>query len=122
MVLVDGTVCSAAETGSGMFKEEGRAYLLGESPTAGMSSSKETIALPSGQFELYVSVFSNKARYQGGRGIEGIGMQPHETVALDPEDLAQGKDTLIETGWERLRDFPKNKVPYRPERYGWEKE
>lgn len=119
VVLIDGTVCSAAETGSGMFKEEGRGYLIGESPTAGMSSSKEDIELPSGLFTLHVSVFSNKARYQGGRGIEGIGMEPNELVELDPEDLAAGKDTLIERGWALLRDFPQNKVPYRPERYGW---
>ena len=120
VVLIDGTVCSAGETASGMFKEEGRGYLIGESPTAGMSSSKETIELPSKRFALYVSVFSNKARFQGGRGIEGIGMEPHELVPMDPEDLLAGKDTLIERGFALLRDFPHNKVPYKPKRYGWD--
>ena len=63
---------------------------------------------------------SNKARFQGGRGIEGIGIEPHETVEMDPEDLAAGKDTLIERAFAVLRDFPKGKVPYSPKRYGWQ--
>ena len=124
VVIVDAGVRSAGETVSGMFKEDGRAYMIGESPTAGMSSSKTTIELPSGQFSLYVSVRSNKGRFQGGRGIEGIGIEPHETVAYDPAHLAAGKDTLIERAEELLADFPKNgfpknPVPYDPKKYGW---
>ena len=112
-------VRSAGETGSGMFKEDGRAYMIGESPTAGMSSSKTTIELPSGKFSLYVSVRSNKSRFQGGRGIEGLGIEPHEVVPYDPEDLANGVDTLIRRAEELLADFPRGKVPYRPKQYGW---
>ena len=124
VVLIDAGTRSAGETGSGMFKEDGRAYMIGESPTAGMSSSKTTIELPSGQFSLYVSVRSNKGRFQGGRGIEGIGIEPHETVPYDPAHLAAGKDTLIERAEALLADFPKkgfpkNPVPYDPEKYGW---
>ncbi len=119
VVLVDGTVCSAGETASGIFKEDGRGYMIGESPTAGMSSSKETIELPSGLFNLYVSVHSNKARFQNGRGIEGIGVEPHELVPMNPEDLVAGKDTLIERGLQILQDFPESKVPYKPARHGW---
>jgi C-terminal processing protease CtpA/Prc len=119
VVIVDAGVRSAGETGSGMFKEDGRAYMIGESPTAGMSSSKTTIELPSGKFSLYVSVYSNKSRFQGGRGIEGIGIEPHEIVPYDPEDLANGVDTLIRRAEELLADFPKGKVPYRPKQYGW---
>ena len=119
VVIVDAGVRSAGETGSGMFKEDGRAYMIGESPTAGMSSSKTTIDLPSGKFSLYVSVASNKSRFQGGRGIEGIGIEPHETIPYNAEDLAEGRDTLIERAAELLKDFPQNKVPYRPDRHGW---
>ncbi|MFV1958918.1 MAG: S41 family peptidase [Planctomycetota bacterium] len=122
VVIVDAGVRSAGETGSGMFKEDGRAYMIGESPTAGMSSSKTTIDLPSGRFGLYVSVRSNKARFQGGKGIEGLGIQPHEIVSYDPKDLAEGKDTLIGRAEAILADFPRKKVPYRPERYGWKRE
>ncbi len=97
-----------------MFKEDGRAYMIGETPTAGMSSSKTTIDLPSGKFSLYVSVRSNKSRFQGGRGIEGIGFIPHETIPYDPADLSEGVDTLIKRAEELLAKFPKGKVPYKP--------
>lgn len=114
VVIVDATCRSAGETGAGMFKEDGRAYMIGESPTAGMSSSKTTIELPSGLFALYVSVASNKSRFQGGRGIEGIGIEPHELVAFEAGDLAAGKDTLILRAEALLAKFPQSKVPYDP--------
>jgi C-terminal processing protease CtpA/Prc len=113
VVIVDGTVVSAGETASGIFKEDGRAYMIGESPTAGMSSQKTTIELPSGLFGLYVSTHSNKGRFNGGRGIEGIGVIPHELVVFDAKDLAAGKDTLILRARELLAKFPKDKVPYK---------
>ena len=71
VAIVDATCRSAGETGAGIFKEDGRAYMIGESPTAGMSSSKKSIELPSGLFYLYVSVHSNKARFNGGTRHRG---------------------------------------------------
>jgi hypothetical protein len=112
VVIVDAGTRSAGETGSGMFKEDGRAYMIGESPTAGMSASKKTVELPSGLFALYVAVRSNKQRFNGGRGLEGIGAIPHEELAYDPEDLAEGRDTLILRAEELLADFPSREVPY----------
>ena len=120
VVIVDGTSVSAAETASGMFQEEGRALMIGESPTAGMSSSKETIELPSGLFSLYVSVHSNKSRWQGGLGIEGHGVMPYELVEFDPEDLAAGVDTLVRVACERLEKGGWKSVPYDPDDFGWE--
>ncbi len=120
VVIVDGTVVSAGETTSGMFKEDGRAYMIGESPTAGMSSQKETIPLSAGLFQLYVSVRSNKRAFNGGRGIEGIGVAPMETVPFDPEDLAAGVDTLIKRATQLLADFPRRRVPYDAREFGWE--
>jgi C-terminal processing protease CtpA/Prc len=118
VVIVDAGVRSAGETVSGMLKEDGRAYLIGPEPTAGMSSQKKTIDLPSGLFQLYVSVASNKGRFNGGKGIEGIGVAPHEIVPYDATDLASGVDTEIRRAEELLRKgFPKNTVPYHPERY-----
>jgi len=119
VVIVDATVRSAGETGSGIFKEDGRAYMIGESPTAGMSSSKTTIELPSKLFALYVSVASNKGRFNGGRGIEGIGVIPHEIVEYEREDLAARQDTLIRRAEELLADCPEG-VPYDPEDFGWD--
>lgn len=116
VVIVDATVRSTGETASGIFKEDGRGYMIGESSTAGMSSSKKTLELPSGLFSLYVSVYSNKKRFQNGEGIEGIGVRPHEEVAFDPKDLAAGVDTLIKVAEERLEKFPQDKVPYQAKR------
>ena len=62
---------------------------------------------------------SNKARFNGGRGIEGIGVVPHEIVEFDPEDLAAGVDTLIKRAAGLLRDFPQARVPYDPAKFGW---
>lgn len=112
VVIVDGTVLSAGETAAGIFKEDGRAYMIGESPTAGMSSQKTTIELPSGLFGLYVSVRSNKHRFNAGRGIEGIGVVPHELVAFEAKDLAAGVDTLIRRADELLAKFPVGAVPF----------
>ncbi|MDF1837324.1 MAG: S41 family peptidase [Planctomycetota bacterium] len=119
VVIVDGTVRSAGETASGMFKEDHRGYMIGESPTAGMSAGKKTIALPSGKFKLYVAVSSNKGRYQGGRGIEGIGIEPHELVPIVLEDLRSGKDTQIERAIQIFADFPEKTVRYKPSKFGW---
>ena len=113
VVIVDAGTVSAGETGSGMFKEDGRGYVIGETPTAGMSSQKTTIELPSGLFSLYVSTHSNKGRFNGGRGLEGIGVVPHELVAYEAKDLAAGVDTLIRRAREILAKFPADKVPYK---------
>jgi len=113
VVIVDGTVISAAETGSGMFKEDGRGLMIGESATAGMSSSKETIELPSGKFSLYVSVNSNMNRFNNGKGIEGIGVPPHLVIEFDPADLAAGRDTLIRRAEELLAEAASGKGPWK---------
>jgi carboxyl-terminal processing protease len=112
VVIVDANCRSAGETASGIFKEDGRAYMIGESNTAGMSSSKTTIDLPSGLFSLYVSVRSNKSRFNRGRGIEGIGVIPHEIVEYEAQDLAAGIDTLLVRAEELLAKFPCKDVPY----------
>jgi C-terminal processing protease CtpA/Prc len=124
VVIVDATVRSAGETGSGMFAEDGRAYSIGESATAGMSSQKVDIELPSKLCSLHVSVASNKGRFQGGKGLEGIGFIPHEIVPFDPKDLAAKRDTLIVRAEALLaafakEGFPKNAVRYDPKDHGW---
>jgi carboxyl-terminal processing protease len=119
VVIVDGTTVSAGETTSGMFKEDGRAYMIGESATAGMSSQKETIGLPSGKFSLYVSVRTNRSTFNGGRGVEGIGVMPHEIVSFQPEDLQNEVDTLLMRAEDLLMEYPQKQVKYDPEDYGW---
>jgi len=117
VVIVNGTVVSAGETTSGMFKEDGRAYMIGESATAGMSSQKTTIELPSGKCSLYVSIGSNRSSFNGGRGIEGIGVPPDEIVEFDPDELKEKVDTLIRRAEDILDDFPQKKVRYDPADY-----
>ncbi len=119
VVIVDATVRSAGETAAGMLGEDGRAYTIGESATAGMSSQKTTIELPSKLFALYVSVASNKARFQGGKGLEGVGFHPHELVPFDPKDLAQQRDTLIARAEALLAAGPLPKVRYDPSEHGF---
>jgi hypothetical protein len=115
VVIYDAGVCSAGETVGGMFKEDGRAYAIGDTPTAGMSSSKKTLPMPSGLFSAYFSVFSNKARFNKGRGIEGVGVPPNEIVPYDPKDLTAGVDTEIRRAEELLaKGFPAGAVEYVP--------
>ena len=119
VVIVDATVRSAGETASGMFSEDGRAYMIGESATAGMASQKTTIELPSKLFALYVSIGSNKGRYNEGKGLEGIGVIPHEIVPFDPDDLDAKVDTLIKKAEALLAKFPQKSVRYDPKDFGW---
>lgn len=111
VTIIDGNVRSAGETAAGIFKEDGRAYMIGESPTAGMSASKQDLELPSGRFSLYFAVRSNKSRFNQGRGIEGIGVIPHEELAYDPGDLAAERDTFILRAEELLVAYPKSGFP-----------
>lgn len=114
VVIYDAGVRSAGETIAGMFKEDGgRAYTIGDTPTAGTSSQKTKIAVPSGLFSAYFSIGSNKARFNGGRGIEGVGMSPAEITPYDPVELQRGVDTQIRRAEELLRSgFPKGVVGY----------
>lgn len=116
VVIVDAGVRSAGETASGIFKEDGRALVIGESATAGMSSSKSDLELPSGLFRIHFSVSSNKGRFNGGTGIEGVGVPPHEVVPYDPRDLAAGVDTLVRRAEALLANPDWKEVRYRPPR------
>jgi len=115
VVIVDAGVRSAGETISGMLKEDGRALLIGDTPTAGSSSQKTRVTVPSGLFTVYFSVASNKGRFNGGKGIEGIGVAPQETVPYDARDLLAGVDTQIRRAEALLRaGLPAEKVSYKP--------
>lgn len=121
VAIIDGNVRSAGETASGFFKDDGRGYVIGESATAGMSSQKTTIELPSKLFQLYVSTHSNRGRYNDGKGLEGIGVIPHELVEYDPADLDQKVDTLLARAEALLAKFPQKSVRYDPKEFGWKR-
>lgn len=64
-------------------------------------------------FAAYFSVRSNMGRFNGGRGIEGVGVPPHEVVVYDPAELARGVDTQIRRAEELLKQgLPREKVPF----------
>jgi carboxyl-terminal processing protease len=114
VVIVDAGVFSAGETIAGQFKEDGRAYMIGDSATAGSSSSKETLAVPGGLFSVYFSVHSNKARFNSGKGIEGLGVPPHEITPYAPDDLERSIDTQIRLAADKLKaGLPGDKVPWK---------
>jgi carboxyl-terminal processing protease len=114
VVIVDAGVRSAGETVAGQFKEDGRALMIGDAPTAGMSSQKTKIVVPSGLFSVYFSVGSNKGRFNGGKGIEGIGVPPHIVTPYEAADLTARVDTQIRRAEEFLtKGFPKDIVAWK---------
>lgn len=113
VVIVDAGTRSAGETVASMLKEDGRAYVIGDTPSAGTSSQKTTLPVPSGLFSAYFSVASNMRRSNGGRGLEGIGVLPHEMVPYEPADLRRGVDTEIRRAEELLKQgLPADRVPF----------
>ena len=115
VVLIDPATISAGETIVGELKEEGRAYLIGPGGTHGASGSKEEVVAPSGKFGIRFVVASNKQRFNGGRGVEGLGIEPDEIVEYEPKLLVQGIDPCIQRAEELLeKPLPKKAVTYVP--------
>ena len=115
VVIVDAGTRSTGETISGQFKEDGRAYMIGPEPTAGMSAQKQEREVPSKLFKVRFAEYSNKQRFQGGKGIEGIGVAPNEVVPWDAKLMKQGIDPMVRKAEELLKNgFPKGAVPYEP--------
>lgn len=115
VVLADPATISAGETIVGELAEEGRAYLIGPGPTHGASGSKVDVEVPSKLFSVRFVVASNKQRFNGGRGVEGLGIPPHEVVEYDPKLLAAGVDPCLARAVELLaKPLPKAQVSYVP--------
>ncbi len=113
VVIVDAGTRSAAETICGMLKETGRAFVIGPSATAGMSGSKETIAVPSGLFSVRFVVKSHRVGVDSGADIEGVGVAPHRLVPYDAKSLVARVDPLIAAAEEILeRGAPANVIRY----------
>ena len=54
-------------------------------------------------------------RYNKGKGIEGLGIPPHQIVPYVPADLDVGRDTQISTAEALLlKDTPSEEVDYVP--------
>jgi hypothetical protein len=90
-------------------------YGLGDTPTAGMSAAKMTLPVPSGLFAARFGVRSHMQRWNKGRGLEGIGIAPTETLSYSPAELLSGIDTQIRRAEDLLQSgFPPDAVDYAP--------
>ncbi|MGK0481794.1 MAG: C-terminal processing protease CtpA/Prc [Planctomycetota bacterium] len=115
VVLIDPATISAAETIVGELKEEGRAYLIGPGGTHGASGSKHEVEVPSGKFAIRFVIASNKQRFNGGKGVEGLGIEPDEIVEYDPKLISAGVDPCISRAEVLLKSaLPKKAVTYVP--------
>ncbi len=92
-VLIDARCISAGEGWTSWFVAKKRARLFGEA-TAGASSRKRTYPLKNG---LYAVTFPVKA-YTGylDRPIERRGLEPDVPLRQNAQDLAAGRDTVLE--------------------------
>lgn len=91
-VLVDEESMSTSEILAGGLQAIGRARVFG-SPTPGMALPSAVVRLPNGDGFQYA-----QANYTSASGtvLEGHGVVPDEPVALDPVNLEQGRDPVIE--------------------------
>ncbi len=98
-VLISPRCISAGEGWASWFVARERARFFGE-PTAGASGRKTTYTLPSGRFKVRYVVKPYKGYLD--RHIEGRGLEPDESVVQTAEDLANGRDTVLEAAREYL--------------------
>ena len=91
-VLIDAGCISAGETLARDFRAYAEARVFG-SKSAGASSAKRIWALPSG----FAAVsFSSRSRWRGDKQpIEFNGIEPDVKVENDPEELQDGKNSVI---------------------------
>jgi carboxyl-terminal processing protease len=93
VVLIDARCISAGEGWASWFAARKRASFFGET-TAGASSRKTQYTLTNG---LYTVTYPVKA-YTGflDRPIERRGLEPDEPVRQNAQDLAEGRDTVLQ--------------------------
>lgn len=101
VLIADAGTLSAGETLVGRIRAGLPARLIGPSPTAGMSGAKEVLEVPSKLFRVRFVVRSYR-ECDGGKEIEGRGIEPDEHVAVDPKALNAGVDPYIRRAEELL--------------------
>jgi len=101
-LLIDARCISAGEGWASWFIAKKRAKVFGEA-TAGASSRKKVHTLKNGLFKLRYPV---KA-YRGflDRPIERIGLIPDAALMPKAEDIANGRDTVLETAKNHLLEI-----------------
>lgn len=91
VLVVDGTVASAAEDFAMPFKDNGRALLVGET-TEGSSGQPHFIDLGDG-FRAWIG--AKREAFPDGRTFEGIGIAPDIEIVQTAEDLSKGRDRVL---------------------------
>ncbi len=99
-MLIDERCISAGEGWASWFVANKRARLFGAT-TAGASSQKETYPLTNGLYKVFFPIRARRGFLN--RPIEGRGLEPDVPVRCKAEDLAAGKDTVLEAAREYLR-------------------
>lgn len=91
-VLVDGVSASSSEVFAGGLQAAGRARVFG-SRTAGMALPAHLRLLPSGDRLMHpVADF----HLRDGRRLEGVGLEPDETIRFTRSHLSRGRDPALE--------------------------
>ena len=91
VVLVDADSASAPEMIAAAFKDNQRAFVVGDR-TAGVLGGTVTLALPEGA--ILVTVERILSPY--GAQIDGVGIAPDVSVALTAADIERGEDTQLQ--------------------------
>lgn len=91
-ILVDGLSASTSEIFAGGLKDLGRARIFG-SRTAGAALPSVIEKLPNGDAFQYA-----QANYvsEGGKALEGLGLQPDVAVENRRDDLLAGRDRVLQ--------------------------
>ncbi|HEY1793107.1 MAG TPA: S41 family peptidase [Opitutaceae bacterium] len=100
-VLVDSRSASSSEVLAAGIRDIGRARLFGEK-TPGMALPSIFKVLPTGDlFQYAIGDFMTPR----GRSLEGIGVEPDQAIAETREDVARGRDRVLEAAeaWIRTR-------------------
>jgi hypothetical protein len=106
-ILIDRGSASSSEIFAGALQAVGRARLFGET-SAGMALPAMTSKLPSGDWLYYPTADFTDPK---GRRVEGLGVQPDDAQALQPQTLAEGRDAAREAALAWLARQPQSPTP-----------
>jgi len=98
-ILIDGCSASTSEIFAGGMQDLKRARIFG-TRTAGAALPSTFTRLPNGDgFQYIVANYIS----QGGKPLEGLGVEPDETVRLTQQGLLAGKDEVMDRAIEWIK-------------------
>lgn len=104
IILIDGLTHSAGDWFAyGMKEAVGSDAILIGSPTSGAFGAGLVRGTVTETSQLYMVVSPLRCVDQAGELLEGRSVEPDIAVELDPQDLADGKDTVLERAVEEAR-------------------